>query len=124
MFLIRNSDKVSSEQSKIKSDTSIQEIVTYLSENYDKAINLIDIARLYAISPEHLSRKFKKTTGFGFSQYLTLVRVKQAEKLLSSAKIPVTEVASLCGFNDSNYFSTVFKKTAEISPIKYTETLI
>lgn len=118
-FLIRNSDKFSSEQSKTKSDNRIQQIATYLSENYDKDINLIDIARLYAISPEHLSRKFKKVTGFGFSEYLTLVRVKQAEKLLSSAKIPVTEVASLCGFNDSNYFSAVFKKTTGISPVKY-----
>ena len=37
--------------------------------------------------------------------------------LLSETKLPVSEIASLCGFADYNYFSRVFKKKYGISPI-------
>ena len=118
-FLNRNSEKCSYEQAHTKADTRIQEIATYISENFEKDIRLEQVAKIFSISAEHLSRKFKKVTGFRFSEYLTLVRVMQAEKLLITEKIPITEIAISCGFNDSNYFSAVFKKTKGISPYKY-----
>ena len=45
-----------------------------------------------------------------------------AEKLLKAKKMPITHVAAACGFNDSNYFSTVFKKIKGITPLKYSKT--
>lgn len=51
----------------------------------------------------------KKETGFGFSEYLNLLRLQYAETLLQqSDKLSISEQ---CGFNDSNYFSVKFKKT-------------
>ena len=118
-FLIRYSEKIPSEQSQAKSDRLIQEIAEYLSENFDKDISLISVSKLFHISQEHLSRKFKKVTGLGFGEYLTLTRVKQSEELLKAKKYSITEIAFLCGFNSSNYFSTAFKKVTGVSPIKY-----
>ena len=83
-------------------------------------LKLTDVAEEVSISPEHLSRVFKKETGFGFSEYLSLVRLQKAEELLKSEKdLSISEVAYHCGFNDSNYFSEKFKRSYGVSPLKY-----
>ena len=72
------------------------------------------------VSPEHLSRSFKAEIGQGFSEYLSEVRLKEAQKLLEGEqKLSVSEIAYKCGFNDSNYFSDKFKKRYGISPLQY-----
>lgn len=98
----------------------VAETVKRISEEYQTDITLNSIAELFAVSPEHLSRTFKKETGFGFNEYLTLVRLQRAEQLLEEGKLKtVSEIAYACGFNDSNYFSDKFKKTHGMSPLKF-----
>ncbi|MBO5909176.1 MAG: helix-turn-helix domain-containing protein, partial [Clostridia bacterium] len=43
------------------------------------------------------------------------------KKLLKSTTLSVTEISIKCGFNDSNYFATVFKKINGISPKRYSK---
>ena len=60
---------------------------------------------------------FRKETGFGFNEYLNLYRLKKAESILKSGNCPnIAQVAIQCGFNDSNYFSSCFRKMYGISP--------
>lgn len=100
----------------------IEEIVSHVKENFNQPINLAKVARDHFISQEHLSRTFKKHTGFGFNEYLTLVRLQHAENLLKSPnKMSISEIAYNCGFNDSNYFSDKFKKAYGISPLRYSK---
>ncbi len=62
---------------------------------------------------------FKKETGFGFCEYLNLLRLQKAEALLKqSDNLSISLIASECGFNDSNYFSVKFKEMYGISPKK------
>jgi AraC-like DNA-binding protein len=78
------------------------------------------VAGRFFISPEHFSRIFKRETGFNFSEYLNLLRLKRAETLLRQLNTaPITQIAQSCGFNDSNYFSVQFKKLYGISPKKF-----
>ena len=75
------------------------------------------MAEMFSVCPEHFSREFKKETGFGFCEYLNLLRLKKAEQLLKqNDKIRVSEVSEMVGFNDSNYFSLKFKKMYGTSP--------
>ena len=97
----------------------IEETVKCIQKNYMNDITLSDMAKLHSVSPEHLSRTFKKETGFGFSEYLTLVRLQKAEYMLRNEPgMTVCEIAYACGFNDSNYFSDKFKKNYGASPSK------
>ena len=108
---INNPDK-SSENNSI-----IQNAVHYISKNYSNDISLSELAKKFAISESHFSRQFKAYTGFGLNEYISTVRVKNAEKLLVTTKLPVTEIAQNCGFNSSSYFAAVFKKVRGVSPI-------
>lgn len=117
-FLIRNKSALTGESH----NKMIEDVVGYIQENYASEVRLSQLARDHFVSQEHLSRSFKKSTGFGFNEYLTLVRLKQAEKLLKNqGRMSISEIAYSCGFNDSNYFSDKFKRTYGISPLKFSK---
>lgn len=102
-----------------KGSMYVSEAIAFIKENYQNDIRLPDIAKIYSVSPEHLSRMFKKETGFTFREYLNMVRLQKAEVMLKNEpNVSVSEVAFRCGFNDSNYFSDKFKKNYGYSPIK------
>ena len=95
----------------------IEEAINYIQENLSSEISLCDIAGHFSVSAEHFSRQFKKETGFGFCEYVNLLRLKRAESILKhQEKMTISEIASECGFSDSNYFSVKFKKMYKISP--------
>ena len=102
-----------------ETDRIIYTISEYISANYEKDITLEKLCSRFGFSEAYLSRKFKAVSGMGISQYLTYVRVTNAEKLLRESALSVTEVAERCGFNDSNYFSAVFKKVKGMTPMSY-----
>mgnify|MGYP002520493897 CR=1 FL=1 len=104
---------------KIYSSPLIQRVILYLKENLGGEISLSRTAEKFGVSDEHLSRTFKKQTGFCFSEYLTLYRLQKAEYMLKNEPgRSINGVAFSCGFNDSNYFSYKFKKAYGKSPKK------
>ena len=94
----------------------IEKVKRHIHENYSSEITLGEAAGMIGVSTEHLSRMFKAETGFGFCEYLNIVRLDRARILLQSGNKSVAEVAYKCGFNDSNYFSVKFKKLYGVSP--------
>lgn len=104
----------------ISRNIHIEDIINYIRDNYDKPLRLSEISKKFGLSPEHISRTFKKETGFGFSEYVTLTRLKNAEVLLiNERKTSISKIAFRCGFNDSNYFSVKFKNMYGVSPSEY-----
>ena len=97
-------------------------VVKYIKQNYMSDIKLSTVAKMKSVSPEHLSRTFKACTGFGFNEYITLLRLRQAEDMIkNNPEKTISEIAYECGFNDGNYFSYKFKKMYGIPPIKARE---
>lgn len=97
--------------------TCAQRAIEYIQSNYANKILLSDVAKYCSVSSEHLSRTFKKQTGIGFNEYLSLFRLNKAETLLvNQPGVTVADIAYRCGFNDSNYFSNIFRKQYGMSP--------
>lgn len=101
-----------------QSSSIIQKAVHHISENFSQELSLSMLAEDFGLSESHFSRQFKAFTGFGVNEYIATVRVKNAEKMLSTTKLPITEIAQNCGFNSSSYFAAVFKKIRGTSPGK------
>lgn len=99
--------------------TMVQCIAKYISENYSADLSLEALSKKYSVSTSHLSRLFKKITGVGINEYINICRITAAEKMLCNKDVSITEIATKCGFNDSSYFSLVFKKLKGITPKKY-----
>lgn len=91
----------------------------YVQGNYDKPLQLTDVADFCRISSGYLSRLFSEHLGFSFIDYLTSVRMKVAEELLIENRCSVKEIAYSVGYQDPNYFSRIFRKQKGISPTSY-----
>lgn len=95
----------------------VTQVLKYIRHNYMNEVRLASVAKQFSVSAEHLSRVFKKDTGFGFNEYLTILRLQKAEYMLKNEPgRAVCEVAYACGFNDGNYFSYKFKAAYGVSP--------
>lgn len=117
--IARNHNKFANKPS---GNALIEKCVREIQENFMHRISLSDTAKRYSVSPEHLSRTFKKQTGFGFNEFVTLVRLQKAEEMLKNENgKSISEIAFACGFNDSNYFSDKFKKAYGTVPSKLRE---
>ena len=102
-----------------KPNQLIHNISEYIRQNYAQDITLAQLSRHFWVNESHLSRKFKQVTGIGVNQYITYVRIRNAERLLRQTNLSITEIAGKCGFNDSGYFSAVFKRINQKSPLSF-----
>ena len=89
----------------------------YIEHNYaDPDISLSTTAAAVNLSPNHFSTVFSQECGMTFIEYLTSVRIAQAQKLLRTTAMKGADIAYEVGFNDPHYFSFIFKKTTGVSP--------
>lgn len=102
-----------------RDDGRFQEIAAYICNHSMEQITLRELSDRFAMSPSHLSRSFRKATGFGIREYLIQYRIQKASVLLMTTDMSITEIADQCGFSDSNYFGDAFKKATGLSPREY-----
>jgi two-component system, response regulator YesN len=106
---------------EIKSYPSIIKKIKQYIENYyyKEELSLVDAAAHVSLSPQHLSRIFKKEMDITFIDYLTNYRIGKAIELFTDDSIKMYEIAERVGYNSQHYFSSVFKKVIGISPVEY-----
>lgn len=92
---------------------------SFIQANYHKNITLADIASNTFISTHYLSRLFKRYTGFSPMNYLMLLRIRNAQKLLRETELSITEVSRKVGYQDLQYFSSIYKQKTGQSPRDY-----
>ena len=117
ILLARHSDKKAVGEEALG---FVERALEYIKENFTSDITLSEVAKRFSVSAEHLSRSFKERTGFGFSEYLNVLRLRLAEyMLIHEPGKSVSEIAYACGYNDSNYFSTKFKSAYGTTPSRF-----
>lgn len=91
----------------------------YVEINFKKSIKIKDLAEQIHISQSYYRSLFTKYVGVSFGQFLIDTRMRKAKEFLSDPNLTVSEVSYEVGYDDSNYFSTLFKKNVGISPTAY-----
>jgi two-component system, response regulator YesN len=94
--------------------------LSFIRENYNRGIQLTDAAEAAQVNAAHLSRLFAKNLGINFIDYLTTLRINEAERLLKEKPVTVKEAAFASGYQDPNYFSKIFKRIKGILPTEVT----
>lgn len=96
-----------------------KKILLFIEENYNTHITLETISSHIGFSQEHFCRFFKKNFRLSFFTYLNKMRIMKAEYLLLNTSLKIIDIAFESGFEDANYFATVFKKEIGLTPSAY-----
>lgn len=95
-------------------------IKKYVDDNFsDSSLSLESISLALSYTPKHISKIFKSAYKISFKEYVNTIRINNAFYLMNNGFSSVKEIAFLCGFNDSLYFSKVFKAQTKQSPSEY-----
>ncbi len=100
---------------------SIERTLLYINENLASKITLEELAHIANMGKTNYSIAFKNATGMTVWEYILNARVELASSYLIENKddFNVTEVAFMCGFNNSAHFSKTFKKLKGKAPSDY-----
>lgn len=108
------------EEAKILTmDAGIRKSISFLRENLNEAIRLIDLASVSGYSLSRFKTKFRNETGITPAEFVALQKIEYAKHQLTETDISITDLAYSLGFSSSNYFSTVFKKYCTVTPREY-----
>lgn len=104
---------------KSENYTIVEKVEAFIEINFSENYTVEEISWKLHVHPSHLMRTFKNEKGITVSLYRNRKRVAEAKKLLSYSNLSLTDIAIMVGFNNSQYFSKVFKEVAGISPKVY-----
>ena len=90
-------------------------IDTHLSEDLTIAM----LANEACLSPFHFARAFKAATGTAPHRYLTDRRIDYARRLIEEGRLPLAEIAELCGFSSQAHLTRWFKRIVGTTPHEY-----
>ncbi len=115
LSFIKNSDN-----NAPKHDNTFEKFIDYVDNHYrDFDISLQKVADTFSYTEKYLSHLFKKNMNISFKTYINDLRIQYAYILIENGETSITDIARLCGYSDSHYFSKVFKKIRGISPTEY-----
>ncbi|MCC3375768.1 helix-turn-helix domain-containing protein [Cohnella sp. REN36] len=100
----------------------IKKTIHYMEQECQNA-SLNSVARKVYMTPTYLSLLFKTNTGKTFIEHLTDIRIDKAKDMLKKTHLKNYEVAERVGYQDSRYFSQIFKKRVGLSPSEYRESI-
>lgn len=93
-------------------------IVTELERAVGENLTLDELAKRCGMSTASVKKTFTRYAGTGVMTYFNELKIKRAVQLLDEGK-SIGQTASLLGFSDQNYFSTVFKRIMKQPPSVY-----
>lgn len=94
----------------------VRQVILYINTHYRENILLQNAAEDAHVNPTYLSTLFKQEMQISFSAYLNQVRLKQAELLLRTTSLPITDICMDCGFSSPSYFTKLFKEEYGVTP--------
>ena len=99
--------------------TKVEKMACYIAQNYSQKITVKAVADLVDLHPNYAMTLFHKTFGTTLIAYLTQHRLSHAQRLLTTTRMPITEIAMQSGFQSISRFNDVFSRTFECSPREY-----
>ena len=108
--------KIPFDEIKNENIKNLKRVLDFIGENYQNKITIAQMTKLTNFSPQHFCRIFKAYTGKTLVEYVTLIKLENAKDLIVKTDLPITQISSIAGFCNTNYFDRVFKKYFNSKP--------
>ncbi|MDR1284352.1 MAG: AraC family transcriptional regulator [Opitutaceae bacterium] len=98
----------------------VGEACAHVGNNLDGSLGLGEVAARFRVTPEHLTRSFRRQLGVSFHRYVLAERIARAkEQLRNRPEASVTDVAFECGFVCPDHFGKVFRRHTLMTPSEF-----
>jgi len=104
-------------------NTAVQRAEKYILNNISQNLSVKDVANYVHLSPEYLTKLFKKEIGQNIKTYILQFKVNVAKDLLRNQNIPISVIALDLGFSNFSHFTHMFKKFEQVTPTEYRNNL-
>lgn len=99
--------------------SELQRVIEYVDEHFVDEITAESMAELAGLSVPHFNRRFRKLLRISPMEYVLSLRIQEAQRLLSTTRKSIAEVAAAIGFYDQSHFTKRFRKVTGITPLNY-----
>ncbi|WP_270739507.1 helix-turn-helix domain-containing protein [Massilioclostridium coli] len=115
--------RIHAEENNINAETqpkiaSLLDIISYINQN-SNTVNLSVLEERFSYSSGYISRMIKQHCGQSFTQLVQNAKLQHAREILKTTDTSIVEVAEESGFQDSQYFSKLFKEKFGLTPRQY-----
>ncbi|WP_424768753.1 AraC family transcriptional regulator [Paenibacillus sp. sgz302251] len=100
-------------------DIYVNKCIQFIHHNYDRDIQVRDIAASVNLHHGYLHRIFRAQLGQTITEYLTGLRMEKAKMLLQQTDIPIVDICDYIGVGSRQYFHALFKKNTGATPVQY-----
>lgn len=107
----------------LTNDPAINQAIDFINNHLHMPVPMSEVAKQCQLSHTQFSKRFSKVVGLSPVKYLTYMKIKKAQTLLSDTELPISDIAFMCGYESPFYFSKRFHKTVGISPRAYRQNL-
>ncbi|MFC4304442.1 AraC family transcriptional regulator [Cohnella boryungensis] len=99
--------------------TLIRDVMKHYDRQYGERLTLDGVSAAFSVDKYHLSKEFKRYTGFSPNEYLITVRINRAKELLRFTDMPVAEIAAGVGVDNVSHFISLFRSRETSTPLAY-----
>ena len=95
-------------------------VIKEIETNYQLELTAAELSQSVFVSPQYLSRIFRRFLGCSVYEYVTMYRISRArELLLSNPHMKIQDIAGAVGFSDASHFIAMFRKITGITPLDF-----
>lgn len=111
--------KISSSSKQKDTETIFLDIVQYIDLHFQEDMDLKQLSVNFGYSYDYLRHKFKDITGASLQNYIIRKRINYSKNMLKDSSLPISLIATNCGFNSIAYFSAMFRRYTKLTPLQY-----
>ncbi|MBO0995856.1 AraC family transcriptional regulator [Bacillus sp. SD088] len=107
-------------QRESKNTALLNQLIELVKQRYrENTISLDTIATEVSLSPSYVTRYFKDQTGYSLIQYIDMLRMEEAKKLLRTTNLKIADIIDQTGYVDGSNFRRKFRKREGMTPVQY-----
>lgn len=111
------------EHSLSKYSSIVKQALMFINLNISSNLTVKRVAQEVSLSPDYLTRLFKKELGVNIITYINRKRIHTSLELLKNTNLSIEEIGDLIGLSNTSYFYTIFKREIGVSPKQYRNSL-
>ena len=118
-IMVTVSKSIEEKKKGSSAQTLIDNIRSYVSQNYASELTVKDIAMHFCYNSNYLNNLFKSILGETILDYITKYRMEEAKRLLKTSQMRIADVCNAVGYLQEAYFKSLFKRYTGFTPKEF-----